>query len=140
VRESVDAVGSRTGDGTDAEARRLPPLFDPEFLDAINGLPPPRVLPGLLTRSRAGSAVEPLLPFLNQALARYASRLFAWGEGALRELRPAGEGGAAPDVRTPELAGLEALIAQLGVVDANPLPARPGPFDHSQETTGGSSC
>lgn len=148
VREAVDAARARGAAGADADGRRLPPLFDPEFLDAIKGLPPPRLLPGVFRRSRAQGAVEPLLPFLDQALARYASRLRAWGEGALRELRPAGKATAEPDRRTPELAGLETLIAQVGVVEATPLPAEPGTssealqdsIDHSHEATGGSSC
>ncbi len=113
VREAVDRVRSQAGEGEEAGARRLPPLFDPEFLDAIKTLPPPRLVPGLLRRSRAQSAVDPLLPFLDEAFARYAARLEAWGSGALRELRPAGQTAAATDARSPELAGLEALIAQV---------------------------
>jgi hypothetical protein len=114
VREAVDRVRSHAGEGEEAAARRLPPLFDPEFLDAIKTLPPPRLAPGLLRRSRAQSAVVALLPFLDRALARYAARLDAWGEGALKELRPAGKPAAATDARSPELAGLDALIAGVG--------------------------
>jgi GTP-binding protein EngB required for normal cell division len=114
VREAVDRVRSHAGEGEEATARRLPPLFDPEFLDAIKPLPPPRLAPGLLRRSRAHSAVDSLLPFLDQALARYAARLLAWGEGALKELRPAGDLASTTDARSPELAGLDTLIAQVG--------------------------
>ncbi len=114
VREAVDRVRSHVGEADEAGARRLPPLFDPEFLDAIKTLPPPRFAPGLFRRSRAGSAVDPLLPFLDEALARYAARLEAWGQGALKELRRAGQSAVPSDSSSPELDGLEALIAQLG--------------------------
>jgi GTP-binding protein EngB required for normal cell division len=127
VREAVDRARSQTGEGEEAAARRLPPLFDPEFLDAIKTLPPRRLAPGLLRRSRAQSAVVALLPFLDQALARYAARLQAWGQGALRELRPAGQPAAATDARIPELAGLDALITQVGgsgKAQAQPTPER----------------
>jgi len=112
VREGVDRVRSEAGD--EATTRRLPPLFDPEFLDAIKSLPPPRFVPGLLRRSRAQSTVAPLLPFLDEALARYAARLAAWGSGALRELRPVGRAVSAAEGRTPDLAGLDAMIIEMG--------------------------
>jgi hypothetical protein len=121
VREAVDHVRSQAGEGEEAGARRLPPLFDPVFLDAIKTLPPPRLVPGLLRRSRAQGAVEPLLPFLDEALARYAARLEAWGSGALRELRPAGQTAAATDDHSPELAGLEGLIAQVGAFEQSQI-------------------
>jgi hypothetical protein len=116
VREAIDRVRSHAGEGEEAAVRRLPPLFDPEFLDAIKALRPPRLVPGLLRRSRAHSLVDPLLPFLDEALARYAARLEAWGSGALRELRAAGQPASAPDARSAELAGLETLLAQVGAV------------------------
>jgi GTP-binding protein EngB required for normal cell division len=116
VREAVDRVRSHAGEGEEAAVRRLPPLFDPEFLDAIKALRPPRLVPGLLRRSRAHSLVDPLLPFLDEALARYAARLEAWGSGALRELRAAGQPASAPDAGGAELAGLETLLAQVGAV------------------------
>jgi hypothetical protein len=131
VREAVDRVRSHAGEGEEAAARRLPPLFDPEFLDAIKTLPPPRLAPGLLRRSRAQSAVVTLLPFLDQALARYAARLEAWGEGALKELRPAGQPAAATDARSPELAGLDTLIAQ--VSSSEKAQAQPDPQRTSQD-------
>jgi hypothetical protein len=123
VREAVDAVRFPEGDAQDDVARRLPPLFDAELLDAVEALPPPRLAPGLFRRSRARSALEPVLPFLDDALSRYASRLYSWGEGALREVRPAGPAPAGSPARGPELAGLEALIAQVG---AAPSPDPPG--------------
>ena len=130
VREAVDRVRSHAGEGEETTARRLPPLFDPEFLDAIKTLPPPRLAPGLLRRSRAQSAVVALLPFFDQALARYASRVEAWGSGALEELRSAGRPAAGTDARSPELAGLDTLIAQVGSSEkaqAQPDPKRTSP-------------
>ncbi len=112
VREAVDHARSAAKDGGDAEARRLPPLFDPEFLDAIKTLPPPRL--ALLRHQRAQSAVAPLLPFLDESVARYSVRLRAWGEGALQELRPAASSLPATGALRPELAGLDTLIARIG--------------------------
>jgi hypothetical protein len=123
VREAVDAVRFPEGQAEDDASRRLPPLFDPEFLDAVRALPPPRLAPALFRRSRARSALEPVLPFLADALSRYASRLYSWGEGALREARPAGQAPAGSEARRPELAGLEALIAEVG---AAPSPEAAG--------------
>lgn len=114
VREVVDRVHARASAKGEGESRRLPPLFDPEFLDSIKALPPPRLAPGVLRRTRARGAIDPLLPFLDDSLARYATRLRAWGEGALQELRPAGKTAVPSDSHDPELAGLEALIAKVG--------------------------
>jgi len=122
VRESVDAARSGANASAEADGRRLPPLFDPPFLDAIKSLPRPRFTPALLRRTLARNAVAPLLPFLDESLARYASRLRAWGEGALKELRPGVEPGPAVDHRIPELAALGGLIAEVTAKDARQLP------------------
>lgn len=114
VREAADAVRLPQGEAEDDATRRLPPLFDPEFLDAVRALPPPRLAPALFRRSRARSTLEPVQPFLDDALSRYASRLYSWGEGALREVRLAGPAPVGSEVHAPELAGLEALIARVG--------------------------
>jgi len=132
ARSAIVSAASRgLSDVREVVERRLPPLFDPEFLDAIKALPPPRLAPGLLRRSRAHSAVDPLLPFLDEALARYAARLEAWGQGALKELRPAGQLAAAANARSPELAGLETLIAQVGGYEK--AQAQPDPQSTSQD-------
>jgi GTP-binding protein EngB required for normal cell division len=110
VREAVDGVRALAGDGKDLDRRRLPPLFDPEFLDAIESLPPPRLAPALLRRNRARLAVAPLLPFIDESLVRYAARLRAWGEGALQELRPPDEEASLPAMSNTELAGLDNLM------------------------------
>ena len=108
-----------------ANAKSQPSSFDPEFLDAIKVQPPPRLAPGVLRRSRPRSAADPLLSFLDDSLARYATRLRAWGEGALLELRPMGETAAVDGGSGPELAGLDALIAKCGgAYDARPDPSQ----------------
>jgi hypothetical protein len=127
VREAVDAVRPREGAGEDVAARRLPPLFDPELLDAIKGLPPPRLAPALFRRSRAQSVLAPVLPFLDEALSRYASRLHSWGEGALKEARSAGSTSMGSDVRSPELAGLDNLVAQVGAAPSSAAPEEAAP-------------
>jgi hypothetical protein len=115
VRESVDGARAHASAAAEADGRRLPPLYDPEFLDAIKTIPPPRLAPAFLRRKLARNAVAALLPFLDESLSRYGVRLRAWGEGALKELRPGGEAAAvAGGVRSPELSGLEQLINQIG--------------------------
>jgi len=117
VREVVD--GARTGGAESGPAtKRVPPLFDPEFLDALKALPPPRYLPGFLRDGAARRAVAPLLPHLDQALARFAVRLRAWSEGALKELRPPDEMMASGLVRHEELAALETLVEHVGTSEA----------------------
>jgi len=130
IRELVDRTRFHASGETDADGRRLPPLFDPEFLDAIKTLAPPRLAPSLFRQSRARNAVEPLLPFLDDSLHRYASRLRAWGEGALQELLPAAPAPTA-DAHKPELAGLETLIAQVGIGEETPGSSQ----ESSQERT-----
>ena len=141
VRERVDAVRRHAADAADADGRRLPPLFDPAFLDAIKALPAPRLAPGLLRASRARRAVEPLFPFLDEALARYASRLRAWAEGALRELRPASQQAGAPvPGEEPELASLDVLIEKVGADGADPVATTKAPIlEPTSETTGGTT-
>ncbi len=113
VRGAVEAA--RSGTETAPETRRVPPLFDPEFLDAIKELPPPRHALGFLRSGAAQRAVAPLLPFLDDALARFAVRVRAWGEGALKELQAAPEDLATGKIRNEELAALERLVDGLDV-------------------------
>jgi GTP-binding protein EngB required for normal cell division len=113
VRETVDGVRSHAAAGAEADSRRLPPLFDPEFLDALKALPPPRLAPGFARLALARHAVGPLEPFLDDALHRYAERLRSWGDGALKEIRPGvGTGEGAP-AREGELAALDALVSEV---------------------------
>lgn len=113
VRGAVEAA--RSNAEAAPETRRVPPLFDPEFLDAIKELPPPRLAPGFLRSGAARRAVAPLLPFLDDALARFAVRIRAWGEGALKELQATPDDAPTGNVRNEELAALERLVDGLDV-------------------------
>jgi GTP-binding protein EngB required for normal cell division len=130
VREAVDALQARANAA--ADGRRLPPLFDPEFLDAIKALPPPRLAPGFARRAMARRATAPLLPFLDESLHRYAERLRAWGEGALKETHADREAWTAVPIRNAELAALDTLVSDVGVggdhltSQERPASARPG--------------
>jgi len=132
VRGLVDGVRVVAGGSEDAGRRRLPPLFDPEFLDAIKRLPPPWIAPGFARLSMARHAVAPLLPYLDDALHRYSSRLRTWGEAAIEEVRAGGSvaAGGSATVRHAELALLEALVAEIGGA-ATPSASVVGPAHHS---------
>jgi GTP-binding protein EngB required for normal cell division len=110
VRESVDEA-RRSGAASDSDRRRVPPLFDPEFLDAMRSLPPPRFVPAFLRTESARRALAPIHPFLDEALARFATRLRYWGEGALRELQAAVAD--AGETSSSGLKDLEALVDEI---------------------------
>jgi len=95
-------------------ATRLPPLFDPAFLDVLAGLPPPRLVPGVLRTVFARRALEPLQPHLKQDLARYSENLRTWAVGALSEMQPREDELAVPAPRNEELSALEGLVDQVG--------------------------
>jgi len=105
--ETGGAPGSPSG-----LARRLPPLFDPEFLDRLPTFTPPRI--GRRVRGPAVAARElrPLAAPLGQALGRYAERVRAWGLSLLDEATAAERefAGTAPVALGGELARLDALI------------------------------
>lgn len=91
LRAATDAVGEMTVAldqlrevaGHDAEeGRRIPPVFDPEFLGSLPEFPAPR-LPGFRGTSRANAQLAPLRNELGAALSRYSSRLHAWGTAAI---------------------------------------------------------
>jgi hypothetical protein len=82
---ALDSVREEAG-STGAETRRVPPLFDPAFLDALPSLPPPPLAKRLVRHALAVRRLEPIARPLAEALQRYASRLYAWGMGALEEL------------------------------------------------------
>jgi len=105
VRAAVQAARAVTGAESGPETRRVPPLFNPELLDGVRELAPPRFLPAFLRH-------------LDQALHRFAARLHAWGAGALEEIQPPAEAAPFRAVRNAELAALEPLLDNL------PEPAR----------------
>jgi GTP-binding protein EngB required for normal cell division len=113
VREAVEAARTGAGAESGPATRRVPPLFDPELLDAIRDLAPPRFLPVFLRAAAAGRAVAPLLPHLDQALHRFAARLYSWGAGALNEIQPPAEASPVHAVQNAELAALEPLLDDL---------------------------
>ena len=122
VRAAVDALGTATGaidavrelaGATGTETRRMPPLFDPEFLDALPPLPPPPVAKRLVGRAMAARRLEPIGKPLGDALQRYASRLYAWGTGALEELGAASWDASDPEATRqlpPELERLDRML------------------------------
>lgn len=92
VRKAIDdihesGVPSAT---TDALAgKRLPPVFDAAFLDKLPDLSPPRFL-SAPRRVVAERRLAQIRPALETDLARYAARLYAWGEQALKQAEDAG--------------------------------------------------
>jgi GTP-binding protein EngB required for normal cell division len=140
VRAAVDALGAATGainvvreqaGATGTETRRMPPLFDPEFLDALPALPPPPVAKRLVGRAMATRRLEPMAKPLGDALQRYASRLYAWGTGALEELGAASWDAADGDAThelPPELERLDRLLDDVSppkALERHDLPAGP---------------
>jgi GTP-binding protein EngB required for normal cell division len=100
---------------------RVPPFFDPEWLDALPALAPPAFSPGPLRRTLAARRLAPLRPMLETALTRYANRLAAWGEARARQDTPTPRSSrAVPETRhqscdvAPELfERLRTLVAQI---------------------------
>jgi hypothetical protein len=91
--------------------RRLPPLFNPDFLDALPQLAPPPIGRRLVGERLARSRLESIAVPLRTALSRYAGRLHAWGTTQLEELTaPAAEATASPGATHSELAALDAVI------------------------------
>lgn len=93
---------------------RLPPLFDPDFLDHLPTLAPPRIGRRLLGPALAARALRPMAAPLTTALQRYADRLRTWGLARLDEVTAANwESAGSEPAHLPEtLAHLDALIDQ----------------------------
>lgn len=93
------------------EAVRVPPLFDPAWVDTIPAIPPPRFLARPFARSLARRRLAPLAGPLQEALGRYGARLDAWARQRLDEALTAVEEGALssadPGPLPPELADLD---------------------------------
>ncbi len=85
VRDAVDSVRAVAGEAA-WETRRVPPLFDPEFLDSLPPIERPTLGRGAVGRELARRRLAPLHPALEDALQRYAGRLHFWGTGTLEEL------------------------------------------------------
>lgn len=82
VREAVE-LALPNGRAMDPDGRRLPPIFDPAFLDTLPPLPAPVIARGAIGRRLATGRLERLTAPLGQALSRYAGRLYAWGTAML---------------------------------------------------------
>lgn len=113
ITDAVERARHEVGlDGAD-DARRLPPLFDPEWLDSLPPLTPPAVGRQLLGRSVAQRRLAPLERPLREALSRYGTRLYAWGMARLGEISETAASGVptdAPRPQDPKLARLASLI------------------------------
>lgn len=107
VRRAAEGIGAeRAGD----TRTRLPPVFDPPWLDELPGLSPP-LGPGLMTLRRARSRLEPVRSSLERSLARYASRLYQWGGSLVEERGTAPEGPGRPPAAASAGPGSASLVA-----------------------------
>jgi len=101
IRESIDRVRSAARENSsdvgalegilpdETDRRRIPPLFDPEFLDKFPPMPPPPIVRRLLGRKVALHRLEPISDSLRVALQRYGNALYEWGRTTLDELATA---------------------------------------------------
>lgn len=114
VRAAVEAAQVARPALPDEGGTRLPPLFDPEFLDRLPTLAPPRIGRRLLGPAMAAWELRPIAAPLTSALQRYAGRLRMWGLARLDEVTAAGwESAGSEPAHLPEtLAHLDALIDQ----------------------------
>jgi len=111
VREAVDGARASIGAEESSRERRIPPLFDPEFLDALPPLDVPSIGWHVLGRRIALARLDPVAAPLSDALTRYAARLYAWGMAQLETLaEPVGGEKSPMDGGRPELARLDELI------------------------------
>lgn len=113
VREAIELALPNDARAVDADGRRLPPIFDPAFLEDLPPLPAPVIARGLIGRHLASGRLERLAAPLGQALSRYAGRLYAWGTAQLDELaEPAIAVERPATVHNAELARLDAAIGR----------------------------
>ncbi len=86
ARAAADSVLEQTvAAALNDAARRIPPLFDPPFLDTLPIEASPGALDRLLSHSRARHHLAPLRPELAEAYGTYGNRLRAWALERLRE-------------------------------------------------------
>lgn len=115
VRELVEAAHP-DGTGSAPDARRLPPLFDPRFLDELPQFAPPRLARQWRGTQAARRQLEPLRPALESALSRYSAALWSWGRAQLDAAAAAatvdGVSGPAGPFRDPDLARLAGLLGR----------------------------
>lgn len=89
VRELVDRARRAHAVEEEDGARRIPPVFDPPFLQSLPDLSPPRVRVRALDFLGARRRVRSFDVELRDALSTFGRRLRAWGLGAVAEARAA---------------------------------------------------
>lgn len=102
-----------------ASDRRMPPMFDAAFLNALPDLSPPRLLTAprhILAERRLADIRAPL----QADIERYAARLYAWGEQAVAEMPDEGAGSAVDRSVSNAASGKDAFpeAATLADIDA----------------------
>lgn len=132
VRKAVDDIhesGAITATTDALAGRRLPPVFDAAFLDKLPDLAPPRFL-SAPRRVIAERRLTQIRPALEVDLTRYAARLYAWGEQALKEAEDAGADksnspqGATDPTNTTGTTGPEAdALARIDLLIDTPIQA-----------------
>jgi GTP-binding protein EngB required for normal cell division len=86
VRSSADRVLDVSGhQGGDEAAGRIPPLFDPAFLDALPVPASPGVMDRAFPRARARQRMAEVASPLDDAYDTYSRRIRAWGRERLEE-------------------------------------------------------
>lgn len=115
VRRVLDEARAELG--VEETEARVPPLFDPGWLDSLPGLTPPAIGRRLAGRPQAAHRLAGLAPALQKSLSLFGARLASWAEGALGRMRALGAATAGGPARDAELARIEALLAPAAVLD-----------------------
>lgn len=116
---SMDTVGTDESDASvssDVSSRRLPPVFDAEFLNQLPDLSAPRLI-SAPRHALAERRLAPIRSALATDLGRYANRLYEWGERALKEIPEPSTGsvdtaGSVSHKDAGELARIDEIIDQ----------------------------
>ena len=115
ARAVADSVFSQHDHASGEDAgRRLPPLFDPPFLDALPVAAQPRAVDRLFAPSAARRQLASLEAPLAEAYGVYANRLRAWAMARLAENveRATAMGLGSNGPMSPELRSLAALVEE----------------------------
>jgi GTP-binding protein EngB required for normal cell division len=116
VRGALDACGAEIAPERTPDGRRVPPLYDPPFLDELPALPKPSRLKRLMARAAAARALKPIAGPLAYSYGLYGERLAAWGLAGLDELiaNAWDRAPTTPPLLEGELLKIDALIDALG--------------------------
>ena len=113
VRSSADRVLDVSGHADEEEAPgRMPPLFDPAFLDDLPIPTSPRVMERAFPRARAHQRLAGVVGALDDAYGTYSRRIRAWGIERLEENveRTITLGLTSAGATAPELRSLASMI------------------------------